>query len=329
MGLKTDLKIYLRQIAPIPLLTRNEELQYGKRIDAARTALHRASADIDKTRKALCELAKMEDAGSITAKRKIRQLKMHIKKITLQEKEWEKEFTDACNALVERNLRLVVSMALKYKHLGEVLNLIQIGNIGLMRAAEKFQWQRNVKFATYAMSWIRRDIWRESPKDSYAIGVPSYVLEKIPTIKKIQKQFVFGNGRLPTVEELIQRTGYKETHINRVLELIRKPQSLEDTFDEDDDDSTLLNKHVTESDSGMEEIVDTIRLVRCLHETMATALTPGQLAVLIGLFCEQKKVREIAKELQLSRPTIYVLKNDALDNIRTSGGAQLETLYKA
>ncbi|MGN0903450.1 MAG: RNA polymerase sigma factor RpoD, partial [Succinivibrio sp.] len=182
-------------------------------------------ADVEKCVNALKEI---EEESGIAIPR-LRDLSKRIMMGDAMAKKAKKE-------MVEANLRLVISIAKKYTNRGlQFLDLIQEGNIGLMKAVDKFEYRRGYKFSTYATWWIRQAITRSIADQARTIRIPVHMIETINKLNRISRQMLQEKGREPTPEELASKMGLPEEKIRKVMKIAKEPISLETPVGDDDD----------------------------------------------------------------------------------------------
>ncbi len=228
-------RTYFEEIREFDLLSREEELDQGKRIQETRDAYVSIRNEISEIKKTLEDVSKL---GSFLngGTESTLTLTHHLNDLILQEKEAESDFLSVRNKLVSRNLRLVIFYASHYHGRGlSFLDLVQEGNIGLMRAAEKFQWIYGYRFSTYATWWIKQSIRRAIASHSRTISVPSYIFDLIPRMIDYQAIFMAEHGRSPTLKELSVMSGIGERKVEYVLSAVHVTLSIDshpkDSFD--------------------------------------------------------------------------------------------------
>ncbi len=190
----------------------------------------------------------------------------------------EREISQAKKELIKSNLRLVVSIAKKYTNRGmQFFDLIQEGNIGLMKAVEKFEYKRGFKFSTYATWWIRQAITRALSEQGKSIRVPVHMIEQINKVNKEIRIFQQEQGREPTVEEIAERLGWSVSKVKSVKSIAKEPVSLESSIN-DEEDSKLGN------------FVEDVNAISPLNQTSYKLLQEQIRSVLNTLPAREQKV---------------------------------------
>ncbi len=204
-------RMYLKEIGKVPLLTAAEEIDLAMKIEAGVAAA--------------AELDKAEEEGRELERREKRRLG-RVEQVGI----------DAKQQLIEANLRLVVSIAKRYVGRGMLfLDLIQEGNLGLIRAVEKFDYTKGFKFSTYATWWIRQAITRAIPYQARTIRIPVHMVETINKLVRIQRQLLQSLGREPTPEEIAEEMGLTPERVREIQKISQEPVSLETPIGEEED----------------------------------------------------------------------------------------------
>ena len=264
MPIDDPVKVYLKEIGKVPLLTPEEEIELAIRI---------------------------RDDNDPAAKKR----------------------------LEEANLRLVVSIAKRYGGRGmSFLDLIQEGNLGLIKAVEKFDYTKGFKFSTYATWWIRQAITRAIADQARTIRIPVHMVETINKVKKTNSQLLHKNGKDPTAEEIAQEIDMPVDKVREILRVAQEPVSLETPIGEEED--SHLGDFIPDDDiPAPVDATSHIMLKEQLDDVLAT-LTPREAKVLqlrFGLVDgRQRTLEEVGKEFNVTRERIRQIESKALRKLR-------------
>ncbi|ENI4129205.1 RNA polymerase sigma factor RpoD [Vibrio fluvialis] len=265
----------------------------------------------DDIRRSIQKLKIIEQETSLTVDR--------IKDISRRMSIGEAKARRAKKEMVEANLRLVISIAKKYTNRGlQFLDLIQEGNIGLMKAVDKFEYRRGYKFSTYATWWIRQAITRSIADQARTIRIPVHMIETINKLNRISRQMLQEMGREPLPEELAERMQMPEDKIRKVLKIAKEPISMETPIGDDED-------------SHLGDFIEDTTLELPLDSATATSLKAATRDVLAGLTPREAKVlrmrfgidmntdhtlEEVGKQFDVTRERIRQIEAKALRKLR-------------
>jgi len=289
-------KDYLKQIGKVPLLNAEQEVELAKRIEAGLFAEHKLETEKRLSAPYRADLEAVAEDG--------RRAKAHM---------------------LEANLRLVVSVAKKYSDRGlSLLDVVQEGNLGLIRAVEKFDYSKGYKFSTYAMWWIRQAIQRGFADSARTIRLPVHVLEMLSKLSRVERDMHQRLGREPTPEELAVELDRTPDQIEELLRTSRQPISLDSTIGEDGETSIGdLIEDVDAPEAG--ELVDRQLMADQLRNALS-ALTPREATIMsmrFGLYDgNPHTLDEIGKALGLTRERIRQLEKQSLSKLRHPSRAQ-------
>jgi RNA polymerase primary sigma factor len=287
---------YLKSIGRTSLLTAEQEVDLAKRIEAGLYAEHKLETEADLNDELVADLEAVAADG--------RRAKAHM---------------------LEANLRLVVSVAKKYSDRGlTLLDVVQEGNLGLIRAVEKFDYSKGYKFSTYAMWWIRQAIQRGFADSARTIRLPVHVLEMLSKLSRVERDMHQRLGREPTPEELAVELDRTPDQIEELLRTSRQPISLDSTIGEDGE--TSIGDLIEDTDAPeASELVDRQLMADQLRHAL-DALTPREaniMAMRFGLYDgNPHTLDEIGKALGLTRERIRQLEKQSLSKLRHPSRAQ-------
>ncbi|UJJ30331.1 RNA polymerase sigma factor RpoD [Halopseudomonas maritima] len=257
------------------------------------------------------KLAELEEASRLTIS--------EIKDINRRMSIGEARARRAKKEMVEANLRLVISIAKKYTNRGlQFLDLIQEGNIGLMKAVDKFEYRRGYKFSTYATWWIRQAITRSIADQARTIRIPVHMIETINKLNRISRQMLQEMGREPTPEELGERMEMPEDKIRKVLKIAKEPISMETPIGDDED--SHLGDFI--EDGTMESPIDsaTVENLKEATRDVLSGLTAREAKVLRMRFGidmnTDHTLEEVGKQFDVTRERIRQIEAKALRKLR-------------
>ncbi len=265
----------------------------------------------DEIRRAQNKLAAIEKANHLT----VDQIKDINRRVSLGESKARR----AKKEMIEANLRLVISIAKKYTNRGlQFLDLIQEGNIGLMKAVDKFEYRRGYKFSTYATWWIRQAITRSIADQARTIRIPVHMIETINKLNRVSRQMLQEMGREPTPEELSERMEMPEDKVRKVLKIAKEPISMETPIGDDED--SHLGDFI--EDAKVLSPVDsaTIEGLREAMQNVLSSLTAREAKVLRMRFGidmnTDHTLEEVGKQFDVTRERIRQIEAKALRKLR-------------
>jgi len=286
--------MYLREIGQVPLLTAAEEVDLAQRIEAGVKAEER-----------MADLAASGESVEFEERRRLDRFR--------------RDGERAKDELTQANLRLVVSIAKRYLGRGmHILDLVQEGNLGLMRAVEKFDYTKGFKFSTYATWWIRQAITRAIADQARTIRIPVHMVESINKVHRQQRQLIQELEREPTVEELAAKCELKPEKVRDILRISQDPLSLDSPVGEEDD--SYLADFIADNDAVMPADVAT---ANSLSEQIMSALDDLNdrekqvVRMRFGLDGGQPRtLEEVGREFGVTRERIRQIESKTLAKLR-------------
>ena len=314
-------RMYLKEIGKVPLLTAEEEVILAKKIEAGLEGeaqmpdVRHASVEV---LRAMCEKAALDDPArdghKLAAERTIEVLRRV-----------EREGQIAKKKLIEANLRLVVSIAKRYVGRGMLfLDLIQEGNLGLIRAVEKFDYTKGYKFSTYATWWIRQAITRAIADQARTIRIPVHMVETINKLVRIQRSLLQDLGREPTPEEIAHEMDITSERVREIQKVAQEPVSLETPIGEEED--SHLGDFIEDADAIVPVDAASFILLQEQLESVLHSLSGREKKVIelrFGLMDgHQRTLEEVGQEFGVTRERIRQIESKTLSKLRHPSRSQ-------
>lgn len=302
VSVEDPVRMYLKEIGKVPLLSAEEEIELAKKMEAGAVAEEKIS--LLKTRMEESE----DDAEKDEIKAEIKELQKEV--------DWG---DDAKKRLAEANLRLVVSIAKRYVGRGMLfLDLIQEGNLGLIKAVEKFDYRKGYKFSTYATWWIRQAITRAIADQARTIRIPVHMVETINKLIRVSRQLLQELGREPSPEEIAAEMNMPVERVREILKISQEPVSLETPIGEEED--SHLGDFIKDDNVPVPADAAAFTLLKeQLEEVLGTLTEREQKVLTLRFGLEDGRARtleEVGKEFNVTRERIRQIEAKALRKLR-------------
>ncbi len=296
-GISIDdpVRMYLKEIGKVPLLSADEEINIAIRMENGEAAKQMLKKGVN-------------EQGEPLKDEEIAQYQKTVE-----------DGTQAKRLLAEANLRLVVSIAKRYVGRGMLfLDLIQEGNLGLIKAVEKFDYRKGYKFSTYATWWIRQAITRAIADQARTIRIPVHMVETINKLIRVSRQLLQEYGREPTPEEIAKTMGISDAKVREIIKIAQEPVSLETPIGEEED--SHLGDFIPDDDAPAPAEAASHSLMREQLWDVLNTLTPREEKVLRLRFGlddgNQRTLEEVGREFKVTRERIRQIEAKALRKLR-------------
>lgn len=302
VSVEDPVRMYLKEIGKVPLLSADEEIELAQKMEAGSVAVEK----IPLLKERLAETGDEQEKEEIQAEIKAVQLDVD-------------RGSDAKKRLAEANLRLVVSIAKRYVGRGMLfLDLIQEGNLGLIKAVEKFDYRKGYKFSTYATWWIRQAITRAIADQARTIRIPVHMVETINKLIRVSRQLLQELGREPTPEEIAEEMKMPVERVREILKISQEPVSLETPIGEEED--SHLGDFIKDDNVPVPADAATFTLLKeQLEEVLGTLTEREQKVLTLRFGLEDGRARtleEVGKEFNVTRERIRQIEAKALRKLR-------------
>lgn len=302
VSIEDPVRMYLKEIGKVPLLSADEEIELAQKMEAGSVAVEK----IPLLKERLAENGDEQEKEEIQAEIKALQLDVD-------------RGSDAKKRLAEANLRLVVSIAKRYVGRGMLfLDLIQEGNLGLIKAVEKFDYRKGYKFSTYATWWIRQAITRAIADQARTIRIPVHMVETINKLIRVSRQLLQELGREPTPEEIAEEMKMPVERVREILKISQEPVSLETPIGEEED--SHLGDFIKDDNVPVPADAAAFTLLKeQLEEVLGTLTEREQKVLTLRFGLEDGRARtleEVGKEFNVTRERIRQIEAKALRKLR-------------
>lgn len=302
VSVEDPVRMYLKEIGKVPLLSADEEIELAQKMEAGSVAVEK----IPLLKERLAETGDEQEKEEIQAEIKALQLDVD-------------RGSDAKKRLAEANLRLVVSIAKRYVGRGMLfLDLIQEGNLGLIKAVEKFDYRKGYKFSTYATWWIRQAITRAIADQARTIRIPVHMVETINKLIRVSRQLLQELGREPTPEEIAEEMKMPVERVREILKISQEPVSLETPIGEEED--SHLGDFIKDDNVPVPADAAAFTLLKeQLEEVLGTLAEREQKVLTLRFGLEDGRARtleEVGKEFNVTRERIRQIEAKALRKLR-------------
>ena len=302
VSVEDPVRMYLKEIGKVPLLSADEEIELAQKMEAGSVAVEK----IPLLKERLAETGDEQEKEEIQAEIKALQLDVD-------------RGSDAKKRLAEANLRLVVSIAKRYVGRGMLfLDLIQEGNLGLIKAVEKFDYRKGYKFSTYATWWIRQAITRAIADQARTIRIPVHMVETINKLIRVSRQLLQELGREPSPEEIAEEMDIPVERVREILKISQEPVSLETPIGEEED--SHLGDFIQDENVPVPADAAAFTLLKeQLDEVLGTLTEREQKVLRLRFGLDDSRARtleEVGKEFNVTRERIRQIEAKALRKLR-------------
>ena len=319
VAIDDPVKVYLKEIGRVPLLSSDEEIQLALDILAGGEAQEKRTAQFPE----ICRIEADQSLSVVERKEQMEQARAALTREQLAElgrlDTTARRGERAKQRLSEANLRLVVSIAKRYVGRGmQFLDLIQEGNLGLIKAVEKFDHTKGFKFSTYATWWIRQAITRAIADQARTIRIPVHMVETINKVKKVSSQLLHQNGHEPTADEISDALEMPVEKVREIMRVAQEPVSLETPIGEEED--SHLGDFIPDEDAPVPAEAASHTLLKEQLSSVLSTLTPREEKVLRLRFGLEdgrpRTLEEVGHEFEVTRERIRQIESKALRKLR-------------